>query len=183
MIDPGSTLTWDVAAARSAAAAHLWHTGALWAHVQGVGALGESWLATGRVPGRVAVAAWLLEIGHGPLVRDTGFPPLDGARFLDAVRAPACVVSLVAYHSGARAEAEERGLARELSQFRQPPPADLDLLTLLELSVGSSGQPMEPERRLAEVVVDHDPVGRRAVERSRNDLLAAVARAAARVGV
>jgi hypothetical protein len=150
-----------------------------------VGALAETWLAEGRIDERIAVAAWLLDIGFGPLVRDTGFHPLDGATFLDAVRAPSAVVSLVAYHAGAQAEAEERGLTLELARFRQPPPADLDAVTLLDLSVGPSGQRLDPESRIAEILLRYDPesVVRRAVARSRDDLLASARRARRRLGL
>lgn len=37
----------------------------------------------------LVAAAWLHDIGYAPELRDTGFHPLDGARHLEALGAPA----------------------------------------------------------------------------------------------
>ncbi len=60
----------------------------------------------------LVAAAWLHDIGYAPELVDTGFHPLDGARYLRRVGINGRVVSLVAYHSCAEIEAEVRGLAR-----------------------------------------------------------------------
>lgn len=53
---------------------------------------------------------WLHDVGYLPSLAATGFHPVDGARFARAAGMPELVVSLIAYHSGASAEAIERGL-------------------------------------------------------------------------
>jgi HD superfamily phosphodiesterase len=57
----------------------------------------------------VLVAAWLHDIGYSPTAVDTGFHPLDGARYLSAHGWPARICSLVAHHSAAVLMASERG--------------------------------------------------------------------------
>ena len=54
-----------------------------WAHVQGVARQAEH--AASRLgcrDGVLVAAAWLHDIGYAPGVKDTGFHPLDGARYL-----------------------------------------------------------------------------------------------------
>ncbi|MEU8567095.1 HD domain-containing protein [Streptomyces pathocidini] len=88
-----------------------------WAHTEGVAACAR-WLAP-VVEGRSEVleaAAVLHDVGYAPALVQTGFHPLDGARHLRTV--PAVddrVVRLVANHSFALLEAEERGLRAELA--------------------------------------------------------------------
>jgi HD superfamily phosphodiesterase len=43
------------------------------------------------------MAAWLHDIGYAPELVDTGFHPLDGARYLRSIGMKRQVVSLVAY--------------------------------------------------------------------------------------
>jgi hypothetical protein len=59
-------------------------------------------------------AAWLHAIGYAPSIGHTRFRPLDGARHRRDQGWPTSVVNLVAHHSGARFEAEERGLTTVL---------------------------------------------------------------------
>ena len=68
------------------------------------------------------------------VITSTGCHPVDGARWLADQDAPRDVVALVAYHSGARFEAEERGLADALSQFSEPDRDQLDVLTMIDMS-------------------------------------------------
>ena len=60
----------------------------------------------------LVAAAWLHDIGYVPGLVDTGFHPLDGARFLRRSGVCEQVAALVAYHSCAEIEADVRGLAR-----------------------------------------------------------------------
>jgi hypothetical protein len=53
-------------------------------------------------------AAWLHDIGYAPALAKTGFHPLDGARHLEALGVDRRLCCLVAHHSGATFEAEER---------------------------------------------------------------------------
>lgn len=150
-----------------------------WAHVQGVAASAE------RIRGHfdqitgdcLVAAAWAHDIGYAPSVRLTGFHPLDGARFLRSQGFPELVVSLVAFHSGAIIEAQVRGVPG-LSEFADPDREALDALTFCDLTTGPDGASVSAAARLDEVLrryAPHDPV-HRAVDLSRDDLLAAVGR-------
>ncbi len=89
------------------------------------------------------------------------------------------VVSLVAFHTGAEYEAEERGLARELASVPRPEQALLDPLILCDLTVSPTGEPVGVTARLDEIVTRYpagDPV-HRAVLRSRVYLEACCERA------
>lgn len=170
--------------ARTLAAGHLEALGTRWAHVQAVGRLADTLVAAGLVSQDVATAAWLHDVGYAPALVKTGFHPLDGARSVETV-APQNVVALIAHHTGADVEAEERGLTEELARMPVPIPVDLDVLTLLDLVVGPSGSIVTPESRLDEVLHRYgsdDPVNR-AITRSRSDLLTAAGRARSRLGL
>jgi predicted HD phosphohydrolase len=74
-----------------------------WRHTIGVARRAED--LAGTVDGEAEIlisAAWLHDIGYSPAVHDTGFHPLDGARYLDRHRWPMRLCALVAHHSGAR---------------------------------------------------------------------------------
>jgi hypothetical protein len=152
-----------------------------WDHVQAVAAQAARISHVLPEPERahLVAAAWLHDIGYGPAVRVTGFHPLDGARYLATAGIDGDIVSLVAYHSGARYEAEERNLAEQLATI--DPPADaalLDALTYADMTTGPQGQLVAAADRIAEILSRYgpdDPV-HRAVTRSRADLLAAVKR-------
>lgn len=73
------------------------------------------------------MAAWLHDVGYAPSLAQTGFHRVDGARFLRARGVPEVVVALVAHHTGAVFEAEQRGLDVELlAEFALPPVELLD---------------------------------------------------------
>lgn len=71
----------------------------------------------------VVCAAWLHDVGYAESVSVTGFHPLDGGRLLQSLGAPMEIVCLVAYHSGAEFEAEQRGLADDLVRASALDPA------------------------------------------------------------
>src|SRR5262245_35109668 len=90
-----------------------------WRHVQAVASkaarVGRRLFAVND--GEVLVAAaWLHDVGYAPTLAATGFHPLDGARWLRSNGVDLRVASLVAYHSCAHIEADERGLAEELAR-------------------------------------------------------------------
>jgi len=127
----------------------------------------------------VVSAAWLHDVGYAPVARDSGLHALDGARYLAGLGADPVVVSLVAFHTGAEYEAEERGLARELASVPRPEQALLDPLILCDLTVSPTGEPVGVTARLDEIVTRYpagDPV-HRAVLRSRVYLEACCERA------
>lgn len=103
------------------------------------------------------MAAWLHDIGYAPAITRTGFPPLDGARYLRKTRWPDPVVNLVAHHSGARFEAEQRGLSAELAEFPFQDNELDDALTTADLTTGADGYPVLYAERLAEIL-SHCPV-------------------------
>lgn len=54
--------------------------------------------------------AWLHDIGYSPSIRQTGFHPVDGARYLRQRGWPVAIQELVAHHSGSRFVARVRKL-------------------------------------------------------------------------
>ena len=84
-----------------------------WAHVQGVAARARGLAPVlGADADLLEAAAWLHDIGYAPDLAITGLHALDGARYLrDTQHADEMLCRLVAHHSCAIVEAEERGLA------------------------------------------------------------------------
>ena len=78
---------------------------------------------------------------------------LDGACYLrDAQHADPMLCRLVAHHSCAIVEAEERGLADVLRREFEPPPQPLaDALTCCDMTTSPDGEPVNVDRRLAEI--------------------------------
>lgn len=178
-------MRWDIERARSLAAEHLEANEARWLHVRGVGRLAEQLVQDGLVDEVVAAVAWLHDLGYSHGLVDTGLHALDGARFLAAEGGPPELVGLVAHHTGAAYEAEERGLADELAALPAPKRTNLEALTLVDLSVGPDGRLMMPAERLAEVLTryrEDSPVFR-AVSRSTSGLLKAAEAARVRLGL
>lgn len=152
-----------------------------WAHSQGVAAKARTLAPiVGRHTDAVTAAAWLHDIGYAPGLHDSGFHPLDGARYLrDVQQADPLVCRLVAHHSCAAIEADERGLAADLFREFKPAPGQLaDVLIYCDMTSGPRGQPMLVEERLAEIRDRYGPdhVVTRALARSAPDLAASVAR-------
>jgi hypothetical protein len=98
-------------------------------------------------------AAWPHDIGHLPELARTGLHGLDGARYLRGVQhADPMLCRLVAHHSCAIIEAEERDLADVLRGEFEPPPQPLaDALSCCDVTTGPDGEPMNVDRRLAEI--------------------------------
>mgnify|MGYP001794866162 CR=1 FL=1 len=92
---------------------------------------------------------------------------------------------MVAYHSGARFEAEERGLADALAQFPEPDPDQLDVLTLIDMSTSPAGKRVAVSERLDEILNRYPPADpvHRAVTRSRGSLEESAKLAAERLGI
>lgn len=131
-----------------------------WAHVQAVAAAADR-LTAGLPLDRdmVLCAAWLHDIGYAPTAADTGFHPLDGARYLRAHGWAAPVAGLVAHHSFADVQADCRGLGRALrTEFPDTPGPERDVLWAADATTGPDGQPLTVAERVADVV---DRYGRR----------------------
>lgn len=146
-------MTWTVARARDLAESCLGGMGDRWLHVQAVGRSAEELQARGLdVSDAVVMAAWLHDVGYGESVAETGFHPVDGARWLQEYGVPPAVVALVAHQSGARFEAEERSLTDALAQFPDPDPDQLDVLTLIDMSTSPNGKRVAVSERLEEIL-------------------------------
>src|SRR6185295_3289944 len=130
-----------------------------WADVQGVAARARTLKSSlGADADLVEAAAWLHDIGYPPELATTGLHGLDGARYLRDVRhAEPLLCRLVAHHSCAVIEAEERGLAHVLTREFAPLPRPLaDALTFCDMTTSPDGQQVQVQNRLAEI---HDRYG------------------------
>lgn len=137
--------------------------GRRWVHVQAVAkqAADKGCAVDTSERGILVAAAWLHDIGYSPEIDRTRFHPLDGARYLRVEGWPAIIVNLVAHHSGARFEAEQRGLADELADFPFPDGPLLDALALADLTTGPAGERLTYDERIAEILrryPEDDPV-------------------------
>ena len=156
-----------------------------WAHVQGVAARARSLApAIGPDAGLLEAAAWLHDIGYLPELAATGLHGLDGARYLrDVQHAEPLLCRLVAHHSCAVIEAEERGLAHVLTREFAPPPRPLaDALTFCDMTTSPDGEHVHVHNRLAEI---HDRYGSghlvsRSIRRATPLILEAVGQVSAR---
>ena len=130
-----------------------------WSHVQGVAARARTLArALGPDAELLEAAAWLHDIGYLPELARTGLHSLDGARYLrDVQHADPTLCRLVAHHSCAVIEAEERGLADLLRREFTPAPQPLaDALTFCDMTTSPDGEQVHVRRRLAEI---HDRYG------------------------
>jgi hypothetical protein len=132
--------------------------GRRWTHVQRVAALasevGTIFPSTGR--GTLVAAAYLHDIGYAPDLAQTGFHPLDGARFVRA-KGEEHIAHLVAHHSGARVEAKLRRIEGFESEF---PFLDSELdqaLTYCDLTTGPDGVRVTLEHRVEEITRRYGP--------------------------
>jgi hypothetical protein len=157
-----------------------------WAHVQGVAGRAR-FLAPilGGGAELLEAAAWLHDIGYSPELAVTGFHPLDGARYLrDEHGADSVLCRLVANHSCAVIEAEERGLDRQLSaEFPLSDSGLRDALTYCDMTTSPTGCPVSLGDRLAEVRQRYGPsdVVTSFVQTAEPDLLASVERVSSRL--
>jgi hypothetical protein len=157
-----------------------------WAHVQGVADTARTLAPIfGRNTDLITAAALLHDIGYAPSLADTGFHPLDGARYLrDIEHADPMLCRLVAHHSCAMIEAEERGLADVLAREFKPTPRNLaDALIYCDLTTGPDGQRMTIEERLTDIRARYGPADlvTRALARSAPQMEAATSRVARRL--
>jgi len=157
-----------------------------WAHVQGVAAQACSLIPIlGDDADLLEAAVWLHDIGYSLELAETGFHPLDGARYLrDVEHADPMLCRLVANHSCAILEAEERGLARALScEFPTPPPALSDALAYCDMTTTPTGEVVAVYDRLSEIVERYGPhdVVTRFIRRAEPELVSSVTRTGQRL--
>ncbi|WP_405408439.1 HD domain-containing protein [Streptomyces decoyicus] len=125
-------------------------------------------------------AAVLHDVGYSPSIATTGFHPLDGARFLrDQEAFDERVVCLVAHHSCALLEAEERGLRDELAgEFEMERPELVDALIFCDMTTTPDGGHTTTANRVKEIVSRYGPdtiVGR-FIQRAAPEIHAAAER-------
>ncbi|MEU5975605.1 HD domain-containing protein [Streptomyces sp. NPDC047315] len=152
-----------------------------WAHSLGVAERARSLAPIlGADAELLEASAVLHDIGYAPSIATTGFHPLDGARFLrHSEYADERVVSLVAHHSCAVLEAEERGLRHDLeTEFAQERPVLRDALTFCDMTTTPYGKLTTPTARLAEIVQRYGPdtLVSRFIQRATPEMYAAVHR-------
>jgi hypothetical protein len=125
----------------------------------------------------LVAAALLHDVGYAPSLNRLGFHAVDGARFLRA-QGQERLARLVAHHSGACFEAEERDLVQELAAFPVEDGLVTDALSFADMTTGPAGQPMTLNQRIEDVQRRYppgDPV-HRAIVRARPELQAAIDR-------
>ncbi|MEV1075880.1 HD domain-containing protein [Micromonospora parva] len=130
-----------------------------WNHVQAVGRKAMR-LGVLAADGSdvLAAAGWLHDIGYAPDIADTGFHALDGARWLLKHGFGKRLAGLVANHSCASYEAEERGLGGVLSaEFPLERSATSDALWYADMTTGPDGQDLTVEERLSEIRERYGP--------------------------
>lgn len=131
-----------------------------WAHTRGVADRAASLAPIlGEDADLLAAAAWLHDVGYAPELADTGFHPLDGARYLrDACGADERLCRLVAHHSCAVYEAAERDLYEALTvEFTPERPELADALTYCDMTTDPGGRHLDVTDRLAEIHSRYGP--------------------------
>jgi putative nucleotidyltransferase with HDIG domain len=126
-----------------------------WRHTVGVARRAEEIAATiGDDDADLLVAAaWLHDIGYAEPVKDTGFHPLDGGRYLRRHDWPERLAALVAHHSGACFTAEVRGLS--LAEFPRELSPLSDAVTYADQTIGPDGRSMTVRDRMADMLARH----------------------------
>ena len=155
--------------------------------------LGGRWFHTRRVATRAAelavcvpdcdrdllvVAAWWHDLGYSPELRVSGLHQLDGARYLTEARYPERLCGLVAHHSAARFEAEERDMAGALDDWPREEGPVADALWMADMTTGPRGEDLDYPDRLDEILQRYSPdsVVSRAMTRARPEIEAAIER-------
>lgn len=157
-----------------------------WAHVQGVAARARSLAPIlGPDADLLEAAAWLHDIGYSPDVAETGFHPIDGARYLrDVEHADPILCNLVAHHSCAVLEAEERGLAAELTaEFPRPDETLNDALAYCDMTTTPTGNVVSVDDRIAEITERYGPhdIVTRFIRKAEPRLVSSVVRTSERL--
>ncbi|MFW6722903.1 HD domain-containing protein [Streptomyces sp. MAR4 CNY-716] len=130
-------------------------------------------------------AAVLHDIGYAPDLAETGFHPLDGARYLrNVAKADERIVNLVAHHSCSWMEAEARGLRDELEgEFPREHAHLNDALCFCDMNTTPDGTPTNPIDRVNEIAGRYGPeslIGK-FIRRAEPEILASTSRVLERV--
>lgn len=150
-----------------------------WRHVQAVGHKAELLAPALGCDGETLVAvAWLHDIGYSPAVVRCGFHPIDGADELLRRGVSERLAALVANHSGAALEAPMRGLADDMSRFRDEKGPIRDALWTCDMTTSPVGAPVDFEERLREIKERYGPghTVPRAIEAAGDEIRACIRR-------
>lgn len=129
-------------------------------------------------------AGFLHDIGYATPLVQTGFHPIDGARYLKGIDFDPRVVNLVAHHSCAHIEARQRGLDAVLErEFPYDASLPHDEVCFCDMTTSPTGELVTVEQRLDEILVRYSPgsIVHRAITEARPELLAAVRRVEAQL--
>jgi putative nucleotidyltransferase with HDIG domain len=131
------------------------------------------------------VAAWWHDLGYAPCLAVTGFHSLDGARFLASRGYPLRLCALVAHHSAATFEAEERSLAAELAEWPREESPVADALWMADMTTGPRGEAVDFATRFTEILdrYDSESLVVRAMTRARPAIEDAIRRTDVRLAV
>ncbi len=131
-----------------------------WRHTAGVARRAEELASTTDAdddPILLVTAAWLHDIGYAGPTRDTGFHPLDGARYLRRHGWADRLAALVAHHSGARFVADACGFGPAMADFPLECSSVADALTYADQTVGRFGRRYTIDERMADMLRRHGP--------------------------
>lgn len=131
-----------------------------WAHVLGCRRQAQRIgprLLVGTERELLVAAALLHDVGYAQTLVDTGFHPLDGARFLVRAGAPPLLCNLVAQHSAAAVSARLRGLSAELATFPDEPTVLRDALWFCDITTDAQGREVSFDERIADIRLRHGP--------------------------
>lgn len=106
------------------------------------------------------------------------FTPWTGARYLASEGYPGRLCALVAHHSAAMFEAEERGRADELAKWPREESAVSEALWMADMTTGPRGEAVSYSDRLAEILSRYgsDSIVGRAMTRARPAIESAIER-------
>jgi len=126
----------------------------------------------------LVVAAWWHDLGYAPGLVQTGFHPIDGARYLAANGHSPRLCALVAHHSAATFEARQRGLTEELAGWPREESALADALWTADMTTGPRGEVLQYHERLAEIFYRYgeDSIVGRAMANARPSIEVAIER-------
>lgn len=128
-----------------------------WLHVQGVVRRAKQVEELFKEEDRtyLIASAYLHDIGYAPSLQQTGFHPIDGARYLQ-LHNQSRLAGLTAYHSGAQFEASLRGLSAQLELFPCEVSLVADALTYCDLTTSSTGEHISFQERLDDIFRRYD---------------------------
>ncbi|SMC85389.1 HD domain-containing protein [Kibdelosporangium aridum] len=105
----------------------------------------------------LVAAGMLHDVGYAPDLANTGFHPLDGARYLRRLDAPERLCALVAHHSCAWREAELRGLSAELAEWVDEETPLRDALWWADMTTSPDGEVVSFDERVKEIQERYGP--------------------------